>query len=468
MILPYSIYKFNIKNFQGIIESSLEGLPENSPWIFITGKNGYGKTSLLRALAIGLYGDIDKADDERRLAGKESLVELQVRIINKDGLSTKRRWVAQAGEYSKHNIPVLAYGPVRIPSEKQIKTTNSNVKSLFFADGDILNDFELELVNLFQNESKADLEWRNDVMNDYNNATSSLLSFNAKFKSEENKDSKLDIIIDKLNKIKTKDNFVADFLNQHQEIFTKKEFSFEDIYALQETYAKFSDIANKLPLYDAINCFLLELMDNIKEIRVENNRLVFFEKEQAKEAKFINQLASGNRMLFTWVGDMLIRLNYRNFKTPKDIKAIVIIDELDLHLHPNWQKNLPCILSENLPNIQFVASTHSPLPILGAPQNSVFLKVSRTEEKGIYVERWEDIEIEIDHLLPNSILSSPMFELRELFPNRHDRNKKIRTEDNYTEIKKRDRIKKELKDREGSELDKKLKSFIQKRRNEKK
>ncbi len=59
-------------------------------------------------------------------------------------------------------------------------------------------------------------------------------------------------------------------------------------------------------------------------------------------------------------------------------------------------------------------------------------------------------------------------DLQEIFPSRHDRTKKIRTEDTYQEIKERDRIKEELKNREGSKIDENLKSFIQKRRNEKK
>jgi len=85
-----------------------------------------------------------------------------------------------------------------------------------------------------------------------------------------------------------------------------------------------------------------------------------------------------------------------------------LIDELDLHLHPKWQRKLPKLLSNVFPNIQFIASTHSVIPFLGAPENSVFLKVNRSQAQGITIER---IDIDISNLLPNSLLTSPLFDL---------------------------------------------------------
>jgi len=45
--------------------------------------------------------------------------------------------------------------------------------------------------------------------------------------------------------------------------------------------------------------------------------------------------------------------------------AIVLIDELDAHLHPQWQQKLTGILRDNFPNVQFVLSAHSPLVVAG-------------------------------------------------------------------------------------------------------
>lgn len=110
------------------------------------------------------------------------------------------------------------------------------------------------------------------------------------------------------------------------------------------------------------------------------------------------------------IGDMLIRFYKQQPEIiePKDFTGIVIIDELDLHFHPKWQRKLPILLSSIFPKIQFIASTHSVIPFLGAPKNSVFLKVKRNKATGIKLER---IDIEIKNLLPNSILTSPIFDL---------------------------------------------------------
>jgi predicted ATP-binding protein involved in virulence len=43
-----------------------------------------------------------------------------------------------------------------------------------------------------------------------------------------------------------------------------------------------------------------------------------------------------------------------------DTPGVVLIDELDLHLHPNWQRHVVADLKNAFPNIQFVATTHSP------------------------------------------------------------------------------------------------------------
>ena len=48
---------FHFKDFKGIKECSISNLPPNAQWIFLTGENGYGKTSILQAIAIGLFGE---------------------------------------------------------------------------------------------------------------------------------------------------------------------------------------------------------------------------------------------------------------------------------------------------------------------------------------------------------------------------------------------------------------------------
>lgn len=161
-----------------------------------------------------------------------------------------------------------------------------------------------------------------------------------------------------------------------------------------------------------------------------------------------NRLSAGYRNILAILGDLVLNL-YELQPTVTDIKAlggIVLIDELELHLHPNWQHKLPKLLSDAFPNVQFIASTHSPIPLLGAPEGAVFLKVDRDQERGIFVERLEGLEKEIEDLLPNTVLSSPLFGLKDLRSIKHKEESDLQTESNYQEIEDNKALNKKLFD----------------------
>lgn len=62
------------------------------------------------------------------------------------------------------------------------------------------------------------------------------------------------------------------------------------------------------------------------------------------------------------VGDLARRLAIanHNMKNPLLGKGIVLIDEIELHLHPSWQGRIVSVLMETFPNIQFIITTNSP------------------------------------------------------------------------------------------------------------
>jgi predicted ATP-binding protein involved in virulence len=124
----------------------------------------------------------------------------------------------------------------------------------------------------------------------------------------------------------------------------------------------------------------------------------------------LQQLAVGYRNILMMIGDMMIRLSKYPNNSLRDLKGIVLIDEIDAHLHPKYQYQLPKLLSELFPKIQFIVTTHSPIPILSLSKTTplVVLTVSRTIEIGITIDRKDD-EIEIHRLNPNTLLTSPIF-----------------------------------------------------------
>jgi predicted ATP-binding protein involved in virulence len=92
-----------------------------------------------------------------------------------------------------------------------------------------------------------------------------------------------------------------------------------------------------------------------------------FTKDGAIEKLLFSQLSDGYRNLIGMVADIAyrcVKLNpHLGVNAIKLTPGIVLIDEIDLHLHPNWQKRIVADLKEIFENIQFVATTHSPFKI---------------------------------------------------------------------------------------------------------
>lgn len=90
----------------------------------------------------------------------------------------------------------------------------------------------------------------------------------------------------------------------------------------------------------------------------------------------IHQLSDGERGMFALVLDLAKRLSQANpqLNNPvRDGSAIVLIDEIDLHLHPKWQRTVIKKLTETFPSCQFIATTHSPQIIAAVEPEQVLL-----------------------------------------------------------------------------------------------
>lgn len=76
----------------------------------------------------------------------------------------------------------------------------------------------------------------------------------------------------------------------------------------------------------------------------------------------ISQLSEGEKCTLALVGDIARRLAIANpsRSNPLEGTGVVLIDEVDLHLHPKWQLKIVPLLQEIFSNIQFVVTTHSP------------------------------------------------------------------------------------------------------------
>ncbi|MDF5726210.1 MAG: AAA family ATPase, partial [Rhizonema sp. PD37] len=89
----------------------------------------------------------------------------------------------------------------------------------------------------------------------------------------------------------------------------------------------------------------------------------------------LEQLSDGEKMLLMLVTDLARRLAIANPSASDALKGegIVLIDEIDLHLHPQWQRTVIRSLTQTFPNCQFLVTTHSPQVLSGVRRENVFI-----------------------------------------------------------------------------------------------
>lgn len=95
------------------------------------------------------------------------------------------------------------------------------------------------------------------------------------------------------------------------------------------------------------------------------------------------------------------------FTNTKECEGIVLIDEIENHLHPKMQKQLVVVLSELFPKVQFIVSTNSVIPMLGASKEMIVISMEKNTNNDICATV---LTIDITNLLPNAILTSPIFQ----------------------------------------------------------
>lgn len=88
----------------------------------------------------------------------------------------------------------------------------------------------------------------------------------------------------------------------------------------------------------------------------------------------VEQLSDGEKCLIALIGDLSRRLAIVNNHSSKPLEGegIILIDEIDLHLHPEWQRKIIPLLKETFPNCQFFISTHSPLVLNNLTPNNLY------------------------------------------------------------------------------------------------
>jgi predicted ATP-binding protein involved in virulence len=297
-------------------------------WTVILGNNNTGKTTLLRCLAL-------------------------------------LKW-----EYEKK-------GEYYHPSAKIETLTNKSIKDSRHIIESILN------ISLYDNEHLSYIHtWG---FNNSNGITQGLTTKNKKFESflidaygTQRKEGKGNFLGYKLN-----DRTESLFDDNVESIINAEEWFLGTDYNALKDGKKFGRNLEQ------IKTALIAVLPDIKDIEIneDGERRVHFITNTGNKV-LINQLGSGYQSLVTWVVDFSKRMfdRYPESTNPLAEPAIVLVDEIDLHLHPEWQRKIVSFLRERFPKTQFIVTAHSPLVIQSADDINVVVlqKNEETDDVTIY------------------------------------------------------------------------------------
>lgn len=159
---------------------------------------------------------------------------------------------------------------------------------------------------------------------------------------------------------------------------------FAEWWLVQETLA--SEVGNgssKTRYLTVLNDAITSFLDGCTKLRAvdEPETTLLIDKEDS--TLDVRQLSDGERSMIALVLDVARRLAQANPKLSDPLregKGVVLIDELDLHLHPRWQRTIAEKLTATFPNCQFIATTHSP-QIIGelSPDQIILIEKGKTD-----------------------------------------------------------------------------------------
>jgi hypothetical protein len=204
----------------------------------------------------------------------------------------------------------------------------------------------------------------------------------------------------------------ASLLSDDAELISGSEWLLRADYAANTT-ADGRAVARR----DKIQAALVDLLPDVSNIRVagldEQPPRPRLDVQTPYGWLAMRSLSLGYRSMIAWVVDLASRMfeAYPDSADPLSEPAIALVDEIDLHLHPRWQREITAHLDRLFPNVQFIVTAHSPL-VVQAPGVTNVAVLRRVDD---HVEIVNDPE-EVRGWRVDQILTSDLFGLSSARP----------------------------------------------------
>jgi len=351
------IEKLEINNYKGFIGKK-ELLFSPNINVFV-GVNGAGKTSILDLIAIFLNQFAIKLAGTTNREIEYSLNQLDINIFENE--TNNRIYLTAPWIFGQE--PLFGIKKVNLTWEviKNFQDSRNNYQEL----NDYIKNYQ-ELISANPNCSIPIFKYFQSQR--ITNENHKHYISQKRYLSEQ-----LKAYDDAFDKSMEFDEFIRWFVEEenieNREKIARKDFNYEN--------------PNLSVVRKAIKNFFSGFKsDNYDNFRIENRTIMtkLLEKSSLvvdKNNKTYNlkQLSDGEKILILMVSDISHRLSLANPNTDNALNGygIVLIDEIDLHLHPAWQREvIPCLL-KTFPNIQFITTTHSPQVLSNVKSNNIFI-----------------------------------------------------------------------------------------------
>lgn len=220
-----------------------------------------------------------------------------------------------------------------------------------------------------------------DFVVKYQNFKAVLVSFEAMRKSEITKPS----TVTSLDALRSKDKeFTQKIYSNLNSSSIFEEFLVSNI--ANQAFSESSKINNNPEEAMRIEKWFSKLETDLQDLFEDNSlRLVFksdtlsFEIHQPhKDPYTFQSLSSGFSSIMAVYADLITKVSLRSID-PDELTGIVLIDEIDAHLHVSLQKKILAFLKRAFPKVQFIVSTHSPF-VVSSVDDAVIYDLSRLEQ----------------------------------------------------------------------------------------
>ena len=162
------------------------------------------------------------------------------------------------------------------------------------------------------------------------------------------------------------------------------------------------DLSLEDPQLSAVRRAIAGMLPGFSGLRIQRNPLHMVIRK-GDTALVVDQLSDGEKLLLALTADLARRLAmaYAGQGDPLQGEAIVLIDEIELHLHPDWQRRVLKSMRSTFPNCQLIVTTHSPQVLSEVPNDAVvlvkdfqfFRPAAPTEGRDTNSILWEVLEV---------------------------------------------------------------------------